>query len=128
LFLDFGEADYDQSETFAYLFAGSWPLCRHQLNTDKAEVVLGAPLGAGPKAIAPKFGDRNELSMVMLRLLIVGSLLALAGCDTTSWGVSQPTGGVMAVPCSTLTESPASTKGMNQSQRDAAEAAPAPMC
>ena len=67
--------------------------------------------------------------MTFLRLLTICSLLALAGCDTTSWGMSQSTTGAPAsVPCGSLTNNPPNYEGMNQSQRDAAEAAPMPMC
>jgi len=67
--------------------------------------------------------------MTFLRLLTVCSLLALAGCDTTSWGMSPSTTNVpMSVPCGSLTDSPPNHQGMNLSQRDAAEAAPTPMC
>jgi hypothetical protein len=67
--------------------------------------------------------------MTILKLLAVCGLLALAGCDTTSWGATQATGGgTMSVPCASLSNNPPNTEGMNQSQRDAAEAAPAAMC
>lgn len=67
--------------------------------------------------------------MTILKLLTVCSLLALAGCDTTSWGTSQATSsGPMTIPCASLSNNPPDYSKLNPQEQDRAENQPTPMC
>ena len=65
--------------------------------------------------------------MLFLRLMAVCALLALAGCDTTSWNDDSPQGPAR-FPCASITTPPPDYSKEPVQHREQLEAQPTQMC
>ena len=66
--------------------------------------------------------------MILLRLAAVCAILALAGCDTTSWNDDETAQGPARFPCASITNPQPDYSKEPVQHREQLEAQPTQMC